>query len=122
MYAVISDRGRQHWVEEGQILLLDLTDAEPGQTLEFDQVLLLGGVQTGPLVGQPTVAGAKVVASIRGEERMKKIHVRTFKRRKNFRRHRGHRQRMTAVEITQIVGPDGLEPTGPETDPPEEDR
>ena len=105
MCAVISDRGRQHCVEEGQTVLLDRCDVEPGQEIELDRVLLLGGGQAGPLVGQPTVPDAKVVASVVRNLRTKKIHVQTYKRRKNYRRHKGHRQQMTEVKIDRIVVP-----------------
>lgn len=105
MYAIISDRGRQHFVSQGQKVAIDLCDAEPGQTLEFDRVLLLGGLESGPLVGRPTVEGAKVLAQVLRGYRTKKIHVQTYKRRKNYRRHRGHRQWMTEIQVQRILLP-----------------
>src|SRR5688500_1505390 len=105
MYAVIVDSGTQFFVEEGQKLLVDLRAGEPGQTLEFDRVLMVGGGEQGPKIGTPLLDGAKVVASIVGETRLKKIHVGTYKRRKNYRRHKGHRQRMTEIKISQLVAP-----------------
>lgn len=103
MYAVIVDSGSQFCVEEGQKLLVDFRQVEPGQTIEFDRVLLVGGGEGGTVVGQPTVAGAKVVADVLGSLRSKKVHVQTYRRRKNFRKHKGHRQTMTEIRISKII-------------------
>lgn len=112
MYAVIATAadtndllGRQILVEEGQEIMVDLRDGvEKGQTIEFDRVLLVGGLPDGVKVGQPTIAGAKVVAEVIDEEiRLKKIVIRQYKKRKNWRRHKGHRQSMTVIKISQIV-------------------
>ncbi len=103
MYAVIADSGRQFYVEEGQRILVDRKEVEPGQTIEFDQVLLIGGGDSEAKIGRPQIEGAKVVADVVGNMRTKKIHVGTYKRRKNFRRHKGHRQTMTEVTIREIV-------------------
>lgn len=102
MYAIIEDRGRQHLVEEGKKVVLDLHEAEPGATIEFDRVLMIGGVEAGPDIGQPTIAGAKVTAQVSRHLKGEKIHVRVYKRRKNFKRHVGHRQQYTEVEIKSI--------------------
>ena len=101
MYAIISDRGRQTAVREGDVLSLDLADAAAGDTLTFDQVLLVSdeGVVK---VGKPTLAGAKVTAEVLGEDKGDKLVVFRFKRRKNVRVKRGHRQRYTRVRITSI--------------------
>ena len=103
MYAVIDDNGRQYCVQEGQKIEIDYRAFEPGQTLEFDRVLLVGGSEAGTKVGQPVVPGAKVVAAVVGKVKGKKTRMVMYKRRKNFRRHRGHRQPMTAISIRQIV-------------------
>lgn len=104
MYAVIADSGRQYWVREGDKVLVDFrAKAEPGQTIEFDRVLLVGGAEGGATVGRPVVAGAKVVGSVLRHSRGPKVHIGVYKRRKNFRRHRGHRQTMTEVSIQQII-------------------
>ncbi|QDU59861.1 50S ribosomal protein L21 [Planctomycetes bacterium Pan216] len=105
MYAVVDINSRQYIVEEGQRLLVDLQQDSPGESVEFDRVLLLGGQDDGTVVGKPTIEGAKVVADIVDHQRLKKIQVRTYKRRKNFRRHKGHRQPMTEVQISKIVTP-----------------
>lgn len=103
MYAIIADSGTQYCVEEGQRLLVDLRDAEAGAKIEFDKVLLVGGEESGAVIGKPTVAGAKVVAEVLGHPRGEKIKVLVYKRRKNFRKHRGHRQTMTEVKIEKII-------------------
>jgi large subunit ribosomal protein L21 len=102
MYAIIDDRGRQHFVEQGKKILIDLHEAEPGSTIEFDRVLMIGGVDAGASIGRPTVAGAKVTAVVARRLKMPKIHVLTYKRRKNFKRKVGHRQQMTEIEIQSI--------------------
>ena len=104
MYAVISDSGTQFVVQEGERLLIDLrASAEAGQTIEFDKVLMVGGGDGAPTIGQPFVSGAKVVADVVGNIREKKIHMAKYKRRKNFRVHKAHRRQMTEIVIKQIV-------------------
>ena len=78
-------------------------EAERGSTITFDEVLLVGG-EGGVKIGKPTVAGAKVTGEVLGEDRGKKIVVFRFKRRKNVRVKRGHRQSYTRVRITDIAG------------------
>lgn len=102
MYAVIRDRSRQTTVRQGDVIDLDLSsDLEPGSTLTFDEVLLLGD-EGQVRVGHPTVEGATVTAEVLGEAKGKKLVAFRFKRRKNVRVKRGHRQRYTRVRITQI--------------------
>ena len=102
MYAVIRDRNNQATVREGDVILCDLMkSAQPGDELTFDEVLLLsndGDVR----VGAPTVDGAKVTGEVVGEEKGDKVVAFRFKRRKNIRVKRGHRQRYTRVKITGI--------------------
>ncbi|GAB4214834.1 MAG: 50S ribosomal protein L21 [Roseiflexaceae bacterium] len=102
MYAIIRDRGMQYRVEEGQIVEIDLLEAEPGSQIELTEVLLLGGET--PLVGTPLVDGAKVVATVLGEAKGDKIVVFKYKNKKRYRRRTGHRQRYTRISIGQIVG------------------
>ena len=104
MYAIISDRSNQATVRVGDEILCDLMgEAERGSTISFDEVLLIGG-EGGVKIGKPTVAGAKVTGEVLGEDRGKKIVVFRFKRRKNIRVKRGHRQSYTRVRITDIAG------------------
>ena len=103
MYAVIADSGTQFFVEPGQKLLIDHRNVEPGDSIEFGRVLLVGGGENGTLIGRPTIEGAKVIASVLRGLRTRKIHVQTYKRRKNSnRKTRGHRQSFTAVKIDKI--------------------
>jgi large subunit ribosomal protein L21 len=102
MYAVINDRNEQTTVREGDILLCDLkADAQPGDEITFDQVLMVGNEGKVQL-GKPTVAGASVKAEVLGEEKGDKVIAFRFKRRKNVRVKRGHRQRYTRVRILSI--------------------
>lgn len=101
MYSVIQTSGFQYKVAAGQILRLPLQQVETGSTLDFDQVLLAGDgadVQ----VGQPVVAGAKVSAEVLLHGKADKVMVFRRKRRKGFRRLRGHRQCFTEVVITSV--------------------
>ncbi len=103
MYAVFEDRGRQHTVKPGEVVLLDLSDAEPASSLVFDRVLMIGG-ESGAKVGTPILPGARVTATVLGMVKGRKLVFRKFRRRKNYRRKIGHRQRYTQVRIEKILG------------------
>jgi large subunit ribosomal protein L21 len=105
MYAVIAADGRQYKVEEGQIVQIDLRDdAKDGDTITFDQILCLSG-NGSVKIGKPTVAGATVTAEVQQSElKGEKIYIQKFRRRKNYRRRTGHRQKYTKVKITGISG------------------
>jgi len=103
MYAIIEDKGRQYTVREGDLIEIDRFDATEKETLVFERVLLVRDDDE-TRVGTPAVAGAKVVATVIGEVKGPKIVVRKFKRRKNYRRKLGHRQRYTRVRIESIEG------------------
>ncbi len=103
MYAIIEDNGRQYTVREGEVVDLDLRDATEKESLVFERVLMVRD-ENETRVGTPTVSGAKVVATVLGEHKGDKIVVRKFKRRKNYRRKIGHRQRYTRVRIESIEG------------------
>tara|TARA_B100000029_G_scaffold451213_1_gene475619 strand:- start:21957 stop:22283 length:327 start_codon:yes stop_codon:yes gene_type:complete len=100
MYAVIKSGDRQFRVNEGDTIEVEKISAAVGDEITIDQVLLLGGGDT--LVGTPTVAGATVTAKVTEQGRHPKIIVFKMKRRKNYRRKRGHRQSYTSLEITGI--------------------
>ncbi len=100
MYAVIKSGGQQFRVNEGDTIEVEKISAEVGDEITIDGVLLLGGGET--LVGTPTVAGASVTAKVTEQGRHPKIVVFKMKRRKNYRRKKGHRQTFTALEITGI--------------------
>lgn len=102
MYAIVQDRGRQYRVEAGDTLRVDTLEVEPGGTIEFDHVLLIGG-GNGVQVGSPTVAGALVRAEVLGEEKGEKIVIFKYRNKKRFRRRTGHRQKYTRITITEII-------------------
>jgi len=108
VYAIIRDRGMQYRVEVGQMLDVALLDAEPGSEVEFGEVLLVGGEQ--PIVGSPTVDGARVVAKVVGDIKGDKIVVFRYKNKKRYRRRTGHRQGYTRVTISDIQGVGAAEP------------
>lgn len=101
MYAIIDDRGRQYTVRQGQVLSIDYRKAEADAPIVFDRVLLVRS-DASTTVGTPVVPGARVKATVLGEEKARKIVVRKFRRRKNYRRKQGHRQRLTRVRIEAI--------------------
>ena len=100
MYAVIKTGGKQYKVEEGDILRVEKLEAQKGDTVTFDDVLLIGGDEYA--IGTPTVSGASVSASVVRQFRDKKIIVFKMKRRKRYRKTQGHRQYLTEVRITKI--------------------
>ncbi len=101
MYAVIKTGGKQYKVAQGDKLKIEKLPGNVGDTITFDQVLLVGGDAL--KIGMPLVAGAKVEARVIAQDRAKKIIVFKFRRRKNYRRKNGHRQPYTALEITGIT-------------------
>lgn len=106
MYAIIEDSGSQIKVSSGDIIRVALRDVPAGTaTLTFDKVLLFSaGGDAQAKIGQPYVAGAKVVGDILGQEKTDRVVIRKFARRKNYRRHKGHRQDFLKVKVTAIEG------------------
>jgi large subunit ribosomal protein L21 len=104
MYAVIRDRGKEFKVHEGDVIQLEKNGLARGQTIEFDEVLLCSG-EDGVEIGQPLVSGAKVTGEVLGETKGKKTVVLKFRRRKDSRTRKGHRQTFTSVRITSIQKP-----------------
>jgi large subunit ribosomal protein L21 len=102
MYAIFRASGKQFRAEKGQTLRLPLMSAEPGAKVTFDEVLLSSDGQT-IRAGTPLVAGARVEAEVVGDGKEPKIYVYKYKRRKNYRRKTGHRQRFTEVRITDVT-------------------
>jgi len=100
-FAVIVAGGRQHRVVPGETLRVDRLAAEPGAEVTFEQVLMTwhdGAAK----VGTPTVPGAVVKAKVLAEARDRKVIVFKFKKRKGFRKSRGHREYYTLVKIESI--------------------
>ena len=102
MYAIIQARGRQLKVTPGAVIEVDGTPGELGSEFTFDQVLLVEKDAGEILAGAPFVANARVVGVVDGEARGPKLRVFKKKRRKGFRKTRGHRSIFTRVRITDI--------------------
>jgi large subunit ribosomal protein L21 len=100
MYAVIKTGGKQYRVTEGDSLRVEKLPGEVGHDITFEEVLMIGGDKVA--IGKPLVKGAKVTAQIVAQDRAKKIIVFKFRRRKNYRRKRGHRQPFTELKITGV--------------------
>ncbi len=104
MYAIVEINGQQFKVEEGNKLFVNhIQNAEEGQTVEFDKVLLVDNDGT-VTVGTPTVEGAKVVCEVvnplvKGE----KVIVFKMKRRKDERKRNGHRTHFTQISVKQVI-------------------
>jgi len=102
MYAIIENGSHQFRVQEGDLITIDRRDGEPGAEVVFDKVLLVAGTDGAPTIGAPYVGGARVVGQLLRTYRGKKIIIQKFRRRKGFRKRRGHRQTYTHVKITAI--------------------
>jgi len=102
VYAIIQARGRQLKVTPGAVVEIDGTPGETGSEMTFDQVLLVEKDAGEVIAGAPFVANARVVGVVDGEARGPKLRVFKMKRRKGFRKTRGHRSMFTRVRITDI--------------------
>ncbi len=102
MYAIVATGGKQYRVEPGQRLEIDKLAVEPGSQIDLGEVLLVSD-GANVAVGQPTVAGARVVAEVLGEVKGKKIIVFKYKNKVRYRRKTGHRQRYSRVVVRDIV-------------------
>jgi large subunit ribosomal protein L21 len=111
MFAVIRTGGKQYRVAPNDVIEVEKIAGNPGDIIELGEVLLLGGES--PKTGRPTVAGASVAAQVIAQKRNDKIIVFKKKRRKGYRRTKGHRQMLTALRITEILT-DGKKPSKPE--------
>ncbi|HMC83201.1 MAG TPA: 50S ribosomal protein L21 [Candidatus Polarisedimenticolia bacterium] len=103
MYAIIRSGGKQHKVSKGDVLNVEKLNKKAGDKVEFTEVLLVGGEKGSVKIGQPTLADAKVVGTVVGEDRGPKIIVFKKKRRKQYRRTQGHRQSRTSVKVDEII-------------------
>src|SRR4029077_12055760 len=113
MFAVIKTGGKQYRVALEDVLQVEKLPGNPGDVIEFAEVLVVGG--DAPLLGTPTVAGAIVAGEVLEQGRGPKVIAFKKRRRKNSRRKRGHRQEFTRVRITEILT-DGKKPS--KTPPP----
>ena len=101
MYAIIENGGKQYRVSEGDVLFLEKVQAEPGETISFNEVLVVG-LDDKLMVGSPYVENATITASVINHGKAKKIVVFKYKAKKNYRRKQGHRQPFTKVTIDKI--------------------
>ena len=101
MFAVIKAGGKQYRVAAEDVIRIDRLEAEPGQVVEFGEVLLLGGDT--PQVGAPTVSGATVAGEVLQHTRGDKVIAFKKRRRKNSRRKRGSRHEFSVIRITEIL-------------------
>ena len=109
MFAVFKTGGKQYRVAANDIIAVEKLDAEPGAVVELTDVLMVGN-ETSQTTGTPIVAGAMVAAEVMKQARAKKVIIFKKKRRKNYRRTRGHKQPLTVLRITEILT-DGQKPT-----------
>jgi large subunit ribosomal protein L21 len=102
MYAIVETGGKQYRVQSGDVIDVELLDAEEGSTVDLDRVLMLGGdgAQT---VGSPTIDGAVVRAEVVGNVKGDKVIVFKYKPKVRYRRKTGHRQGYTRLRIADIV-------------------
>jgi len=108
MFAVIKTGGKQYRVAAEDVLKVEKIKGEPGEIVQFGDVLVVGGDSV--TLGVPTVDGASVAAEVLDQGRGAKVIAFKKRRRKNSRRKRGHRQEFTLVRITEILT-DGAKPT-----------
>ncbi len=101
MYAVVRVGGKQYTVKEGDSILVEKIEAEPGKTVLLKEVLFLGD-ENEKIVGTPLIEGAKVEARVVDQTRGEKIIVFKYKRRKGYKKKIGHRQYLTKLEILKI--------------------
>ena len=108
MYAIIRTGGKQYRVAKDDVISVEKLSGEAGATVEFGEVLMIGD-GAAAAVGDPLVAGAKVMAKVLEQTRADKILVFKKKRRKKYRRTQGHRQDITVLRVTELL-PAGAKP------------
>ena len=101
MYAIIETGGKQYRVKPGDVVRVERLDGEVGSSVTLGDVLLVAG-EGEPRVGSPLVAGVSVLGTVVEQDRDAKVRVFKYKKRKHYRRTRGHRQSFTAVRIDSV--------------------
>ena len=112
IYAIIETGGKQYKVAPGQVIDVERLDVAEGSTVELDRVLLVADDGDKLAIGKPTIEGAKVVATSKGEGKNKKVVVLKYKAKVRYCKKTGHRQFYTRLAIDKIVAP-GLVPEKP---------
>ncbi len=102
MYAVVKTGGKQYRISKDDVLTVEKLDGDKGDTLELVEVLAMGDGKS-ITVGNPLVQGARVAATVLEQKKSDKVVVFKKKRRKNYRRTRGHRQQVTVIRINDIL-------------------
>jgi len=102
MYAVVETGGKQYKVSAGETIEVEKLPLEVGQKVELDRVLLVSD-KNKVRVGNPTVEGAKVMATVAGQGKGKKIIVFKYRPRNRYRRRSGHRQTYTCLRVDKII-------------------
>ena len=102
MYAVVETGGKQYKVSAGETIEVEKLPLEVGQKVELDRVLLVSD-KNKVRVGNPTVEGAKVMATVAGQGKGKKIIVFKYRPRNRYRRRSGHRQTYTRLRVDRII-------------------
>jgi large subunit ribosomal protein L21 len=103
MYAVVRTGGRQFRAEPGKIIDVEKLNAEAGERLTLNEVLLIVPDEGAPLIGRPLVNGAAVQATVLGHYRAKKIIIWKYRPGLRYRRRRGHRQTYTRLKIEDVT-------------------
>ena len=101
MYAIIATGGKQYKVEEGDVIRVEKLDVKEGEEVTFDQVLVIGDKEL--KIGDPTVSGASVKATVVTEGKEKKVIVYRYKPKTGYHKKNGHRQPFTQVKIDKII-------------------
>jgi large subunit ribosomal protein L21 len=101
VYAIIKTGGKQYRVQTGDVVRVERLEGAVGSTVTLDDVLLVGG-EGEPRVGSPRLDGVSVLGTVVEQDRDAKIRVFKYKKRKHYRRTRGHRQSFTAVRIDAV--------------------
>ncbi|MBM3804417.1 MAG: 50S ribosomal protein L21 [Acidimicrobiia bacterium] len=102
MYAVIRSGGKQYKVSPGDVIRVEKIDKEPGSLVEFDEILAVNDDQN-LIVGSPLVASARVSGKVVETGKAKKVLIFKYKRKKQYKVFRGHRQPFTAVKVEAIT-------------------
>ena len=100
MYAIIATGGKQYKVAEGDVIRVEKLDVQAGDSITFDQVMMIGGDET--VIGNPTIAGAAVKATVTANGKADKVIVYKYKRKSGYHKKNGHRQLFTEVKIDSI--------------------